>query len=233
MDLETGEGGREGNANVVNVGANFIVVRASLYYIRCTWTLIRVHRTRLRINDNVHFGENRVRVCVWSPWYERGGGTATKRRGKGVGSKNRGVRRWNKRKKAKRVHRTRHEFGVAPVGISRFTCVFHLSSWGVALASSTYDPPSNGRASNDVTGFPRFPLVPSYRRATTDVACILLFYLLPIVRPRMHMYAFPFSPFLFFFSFSPFLFFFFRTLTRYHAALCAVPLLPFRGWRGG
>lgn len=58
-----GGGGREGNANVVNVGANFIVVRASLYYIRCTWTLIRVHRTRLRINDNVHFGEN-VYVCV-------------------------------------------------------------------------------------------------------------------------------------------------------------------------
>lgn len=192
-----------------------------------------MHRTRLRINDNVHFGENCVRVCVWSPWYERGGGTATKRRGKGVGSKNRRVRRWNKRKKAKRVHRTRHEFGVAPVGISRFTCVFHLSSWGVALASSTYDPPSNGRASNDVTGFPRFPLVPSYRRATTDVACILLFYLLPIVRPRMHMYAFPFSPFLFFFFLFSFSFFFFRTLTRYHAALCAVPLLPFRGWRGG
>lgn len=77
-----------------------------------------------------------------------------------------------------------------PVGISRFTCVFHLSSWGVALASSTYDPPSNGRASNDVTGFPRFPLVPSYRRGTTDVACILLFYL-PIRTASMHA---PFLP---------------------------------------
>lgn len=86
---------------------------------------------------------------------------------------------------------TRHEFGVAPVEISRFTCVFHLSSWGVALASSTYDPPSNGRASNDVTGFPRFSLVPSYRRGTTDVACILLFYL-PIVRPRCMRLSFSF-----------------------------------------
>ena len=146
-----------------------------------------------------------------------------RQRGAGLVRKTGESVRWNKRKKkAKRVHRTRHEFGVAPVGISRFTCVFHLSSWGVALASSTYDPPSNGRASNDVTGFPRFPLVPSYRRGTTDVACILLFYLLPIVRPRMHMHclSFPFallSLSLSFFSF--FFFFFFRTLTRYHAAL--------------
>ena len=162
-------------------------------------------------------------VCVCGLLGTWKGAVVLRQRGAGLVRKTGESVRWNKRKKkAKRVHRTRHEFGVAPVGISRFTCVFHLSSWGVALASSTYDPPSNGRASNDVTGFPRFPLVPSYRRGTTDVACILLFYLLPIVRPRMHMHclSFPFallSLSLSFFSF--FFFFFFRTLTRYHAAL--------------
>lgn len=72
-----------------------------------------------------------------------------------------------------------------PVGISRFTCVFHLSSWGVALASSTYDPPSNGRASNDVTGSPRFPLVPSYRRGTTD-RCLYFIILLTYRAASMH-----------------------------------------------
>lgn len=65
-----------------------------------------------------------------------------------------------------------------------FTCIFHLSSRGVALLGSTYNPPSNPptRSSNDVTSSSKLPLAASYRRdrkpavAATATAAVVFYY---------------------------------------------------------
>jgi len=74
------------------------------------------------------------------------------------------------------------EFGID--GPAAFTCIFHLSSLGVALLGSTYNPPSDPptRSSNDVTSFSKLPLAASYRRdrkpavATTATADVVFYY---------------------------------------------------------
>lgn len=74
------------------------------------------------------------------------------------------------------------EFGID--GPAAFTCIFHLSSRGVALLGSTYNPPSNPptRSSNDVTSSSKLPLAASYRRdrkpavAATATAAVVFYY---------------------------------------------------------
>jgi len=74
------------------------------------------------------------------------------------------------------------EFGID--GSAAFTCIFHLSSRGVALLGSTYSPPSSPltRSSNDVTSSNKLPLVASYRRdrkptvAATATTAVVFYY---------------------------------------------------------
>lgn len=116
---------------------------------------------------------------------------------KGLVGGNSGETRDEKRARGKRVHPVKRHaensasrrVPPAPVGISRVSPAFSTCPGrGVALASSTYNPPSNELASNDVTSFPLVPIGPvvSTRRYNRRRSLVFYYFTYLSVPASMH-----------------------------------------------